>query len=349
MGEVELQDNRPSVYWEDDRLIIRASSIGHPCLFEMVAIGQEYGTTGLPANMYRAFREGHEAEPEIVRQLQDPKYGMVFSSRQVEGELILPNNVVIRYHPDGIVFWEGLGRKYPVRRWVCEIKNLSHDLWMRAVNADDIGATIDEYNWQLSVMMHAERKPAVWVARNKGYPPDPETGIKPYCELEGKLFVQEVMEPIISLEVIAEKAEKIRQGVLGEDILTSDQQCNAPGHWPCRFRHLRPEQEIDMDGVLELEGEEALIMDQKIKRYLYLKGQIDEMQKQAELERDDIVKSVGPEVKTLMTDKFVVPVLQATSSRYRWEDMSPELRAQVEKYKTKKWGKRYIRDIKRRD
>lgn len=345
MGEIELQDNRPSVYWEGNNLIIRASSIGHPCLFELIAIGQGEQTTGLSSNMYRAFGEGHAAEPLIIEELKE-KHGVRFLSTQDEGELILPNQTFIRYHPDGIVFWEKL-------MWVAEIKNLSHDLWTKAVRNNNVGSVISEYPWQLSVMMHAERLPGVWIARNKGYPPDRKTGEKPFCEEQGKLFIQKVEAPPISLDEIKEKAEKVREGVLGEDVLESDRQCDTPNHFPCRFLYLRPEREeenMEDERILELSDEEYTEeFNDLVKQYLTFKGQHDETKKRYEAVRDQIVEFAGSNVKKVITDKWIVPILQSSSSRIAFEDMPDELRKEVEKYQVKKQGSRYVKGIKRRD
>lgn len=352
MAEIDGQDNRPSVYFEGNLLIIRASAIGHPCLYELIAAGQKQETLGLPGTLYRAFREGHEAEPLIIEELErDHKFS--FQTKQVEGELILPDNVVVRYHPDGI---GQVPHGFIFVRAVIEIKNLSHALWIKAVNANTVGAVFDEYNWQLSIMMHAEQLPGQWVARNKGYPPDRDTGIKPYCPDEGKLFIQPlVLEPPIPLHKIQEKAALVREGVLGEDITTTDRQCDAPNHFPCRFLHLRPEPEPDGEnmednpGVLHLEDELGEQADRLVREYLLFKGQADESEKRAKEARDRLIALAGDETTQIVTDKWIIPILQASRQRIEYEKMSPELRAMVEKYKVKSAGARYVRDIKRRD
>lgn len=351
MNEITNQDNRPSVYWEGDLLIIRASAIGHPCLWELIAAGQGYEPLGLPAGIRRAFQEGHDAEPLIIEELEKPERGFVFETKQVEGELLLPGNIAIRYHPDGIGYVPLIFD--PTQKFVFEIKNLSHDVYMKAFRAGNVGATFEEYNSQLSVMMLAEHLPAIWIARNKGYPPDKETGIKPFCSREGEIFVQDpIYEPIIPFEQIAEKAQLIKEGVLGEDLLTTDRECDSPEHFPCRYLHIRPEPEEgsleDSNNIWWPAEDEQEELDSLVRDMLTFKGQADEAKKRYEAIRDTLMEKIPEGVERVVTDQFVIPILQASSNTINWAAMSPELKKVIEKYRTKTPGKRYTRDITRR-
>jgi hypothetical protein len=313
--------------------------------------------------MRRAFQEGHDAEPRIIRRLKE-EYGVEFYSLQVEGELILPDNVVVRFHPDGIgilnpeTFEELIGSDvYAVDRFVVEIKNLSNDLWQRATRYG-IESTFEEYPWQLSSMMIATRFPGLWVARNKGYPPNKDTGVKPPCEDEDRLWFQFVHEPLITIDQIREKARLIKEGVLGEDISTSDRVCETPDHWPCRFLHIRPEpegqeQEVGIQGStfeVDSETEDGHLLDEDIREYIYCKGQVDELTKRRDAARDRILARAGDESKKILTSKWIVPVVNGRgASKLDWASMSEELKKVVKKYQRPGKAYRYLKDITRRD
>jgi hypothetical protein len=381
-----MSDNRASVRWEishggegeDQSLIIRASALGHPCMWELIASGQGIDPGTLPKNMARAFQEGHDAEPLIIRDLEE-KYGFIFHSRQHEGKLHLVDNIYVMYHPDGV----GIVRGWFLRQYchiqiqpvdhetgmkaVFEIKNLSNSLWWDAVKKG-VEETITEYPWQLSAMMQGEGLPGLWICRNKGLPPDKETGVKPYCEHEGKLHFQFVDMPFITHDEMVEKALLIKEGVLGEDLRTSDRPCDTPNHFPCRFLAVRPEPEpgqgrdgeevggegMGASGVLHVSGEDAKVLDEDIRQYLFLKGQAKENKERQDAIRDRIIETgtrlLGRTPEEIQTDKWRVPVKPSYSSGYEWDKMSPELKRAVEKYKKKgKVTGHHVRDIERLD
>lgn len=341
----EEGDNRPSVYYEGHKLVIRASALGGSCLFELVAAAQLYEPVGLPANILRAFEEGKKYESQILKRLQSD-HGFIIYSAQVEGELVLPNDIVIRYHPDAIGRWP----RFPdFKRWVVEIKALSDALWQKAVR-NSVGDVIDEYEWQLSVMMHGEGLPGLWAPFNKGKPPDPETGIRPFCKHEKTLYLEPVFEAPISLEEINDKAQRIKELVDGPDVLESEFGCTDPSHWPCRFQHIRPEPEESdgspQDGVRQVEVGSDLEkrLDELVREYLFNKGQADECKTKADTAKEQILQLSGG-AKRLLTSKWVVPIVNGSNSSLDYTEMPYELKEALKRYK-KTTRYKYLRGIK---
>lgn len=353
----ETQDNRPSAYWEEIDgklwLILRASSFGGECLFELVATGQGEEQVALPGFMRRAFGEGHKLEPIALERL-DKEYGYVEQTAQVEGHLIIPGeNIMIRYHPDGVgqFFKPPYDRYGPVG---IEVKWMRHDSWKRASEpGNSVADIVREYEWQLSIMMHAEKLTFIWVIGNKGFPPDKDTGIKPYCEDEGKIFLDPITVPPIDLQTIIEKAKKIKELILGEDVLTSGMECSDITQFPCRFLHLRPEPEEDQDEevgdcVMEVDSdsEDGREMDRLIREYLTFHGQAAEAKARADRAAELILARAPEGTTAISTDRFVAPIQQNTNTSYAWDEMSPELRRAIAPYKRQKKTRRFLTRVK---
>lgn len=340
-----MGDDRPPVYWEDETLIIRASAIGGSCLWELIAHGQDYPASSYPPNILRAFSEGNTLEPVVIKKLED-EYGFVFLEKQVEGELILGDNVAVRYHPDGIVdmssaVWEEPTATIGNDVWVVEVKALSNDVYQKAVKYG-VASTFDEYPWQLSVMMIGQQMPGVWAVYNKGYPPD-EHGVKKECEDQGKIYLEPHVIPPISLEVIRARAEAIRQGVMGEDILEAGRKCDDPDHWPCLFLHLRPEVEEKVSINSSIDPDDFHEIDQLAREYAFNKGQYDENEMRYQTARDKLVELAGGRTR-LVTDKYQVNIIENKGRDvYDWEAMPRELKEQLEQYKKPGKGFKYIR------
>lgn len=353
--ETEMGDNRPPVYYEDGTMVIRASAVGGSCLWELAAAGQGYKPATLPESLVRAFRAGHELEPRIAKMLEE-KHGFRFESHQDEGHLLIPlgdeSVVKVRFHSDGIA---QVNVPVPIDHWgqneyVVEIKALGDDLWQKAVRGS-VGDCIDEYNWQLSVMMYATGLPAVWCAYNKGKPEKMVDGImqSELCEDKGRLHLEWVDVAPISYQQIAEKVRKIKETVEGEDVVTSGRRCDDPGHWPCRYLHLRPENpsegtsnEVGVDPGIQTQ------VDQLVSRYLAYKGIADETKQAQDRTRDELIELLGDKA-TYITDKWIIPVMQNTSHPVDWSQVSREAKAEIEAAKGDVPGKPYLKGIKRRD
>lgn len=347
-------DNRPPVYYENGTLIIRASALGGSCLWELAAAGQGYPPATLPESLVRAFRAGHELEPVIIKMLAED-YEFQFVTHQEEGHLLIPLDdvvVKIRYHSDGIawILYPAGTPSLGGHQRVVEAKALGNDLWQKAVRGS-VGDCIDEYPWQLSVMMYATGLPGVWAAYNKGIPEKMVDGfpMQELCEDQGKLHLEWVDMPPISYEEIVAKVKAIKEAVEGEDVVSSGKQCDDPGHWPCRYLHLRPEQEDGRAEYVEVDPDDRDKLDELVQRYLGFKGTAEEAKKQQDATRDEIIALVGVEKGTHVTDKWVVPVMQSVSYPVDWSRVSKEAKEEFEAAKGKKIGSSYLKGIKRRD
>lgn len=358
-----MGDDRAPVYYEGSKLVIRASAIGHPCMWELIAAGQGVDSSGAPAWMKRAFQEGHDAEPLIVRFLQEA-HAFEFESHQEQGELVLWKSaddlspvVVMRYHPDGIAnvpdlfMYEHTDCPEMIADYktvVVEIKNLSDGLWQQAVR-HGVESTIADYKWQLSGMMIKENLPGLWVCRNKG---KRVKGVKVPCADEGKYYYQYVPEPLVRPQAFYEKGWAIKEGVDGEDLLTSDRPCDDINHFPCLYRHVRPEPEEELlkDNEVWLVPEELEeTVDEDAKEYVYLKGQIAEMSDRLEAARDRLVARAPEGVKAIQTSKWRVPVRDSHATGYKWDEMPQALKDQLAEFKKSGKTGRHIRDLKRLD
>lgn len=345
-----MGDNRPPVYIEGDNLIIRASAIGHPCLWELIAAGQGEPMAPVPNVLRRAFDEGNLLEPVIIRRLERD-YGFRFESHQSEGELWLGKGVAVRYHSDGVARVQ-TDAWHLSDRMVVEVKALSDALWQIA-RRHTVGGVMDEYNWQLSVMMEGEGLPGLWVAYNKGLPPD-ENGNRPDCPDAGKLLIQTVTDTPVSMTEIQLKASLIMEGVYGEPIISSDRECDTPDHWPCRYLSIRPEPEggSPRREVLIPSDEEKAEFDRLVTEYKTFKGQYDEAKQRYEAARDGITRMAGT-AGFIQTDKFYIPVYQGTAGgNIAWSEVPKELLDKLEAYrKPKRKGTKYLmsKTIKRLD
>lgn len=347
-----MGDDRPAVYWEDDNLIIRASGIGNPCLWELVAIGQQLIALPYPAILKRAFAEGTLLEPVIIKRLEHD-FGVEFESHQTEDELWLSDDCAIRYHPDGIGTihvdtWEKNNIRPTVThirsgriKCVIEAKALTNSLYQQAVSGST-GDVIDEYNWQLSAMMWDTGLPGLWAVYNKGLPPD-DNGNRPHCDDQGKIHLEYVEEPPVSLEELKLKASLIRQGVEGEGLLESDRECDEPDHWPCLYLHLRPVGEAKSTSVLIPDDPDEV--NDLVRTFITFKGQYDESEARYKAARDALVEIAG-DADYIQTPEFYVPIVKGTSVRTDYAAMGKQLKEVFDSYK-KRSSYRYIRGIRR--
>lgn len=300
----DMADNRPPAYWEGDTLIVRCSALGG-CLWELIAAAQDYAPLPPPKFLQKAFEAGQEAEPIVLNYLST--HGWTLVDSQKEAHLRGAPNVLIRYHPDSIGEWEG-------ETFVVEVKALGPDLFSKA-RRHGVGSTIGEYNWQISVMMHGEQLPGMWVAMNK------ETG---------EVIFERIDEPPVPLADILAKVAKL-VGSLDDDLM--DRPCDDPKHFPCRYIHLRPEPEGVEDS---LDVERAGIdkeFDQLAREYLTYKGMKDEAEKKLEVLREQLLAMRGS-FKKAESSRFVITVGQGSTSRVNFDQLKDD--GVYEKYVTKK-------------
>lgn len=352
-----MGDDRPSAYYEDDVLIIRASAIGSSCLWELVAAAQGYEPTPVPDNLQAAFDEGHRLEPVINEMLRAD--GWVITGEQDEGELVISPTLKIRYHPDGFIThsnptpneWE-----FGSIVRILEDKTMADSSWQKAVRGS-VGDVFAEYGWQISVMMWANATPtflrdiplapmpALWVAYNKG-----NSDGSP-CPDQGRLHLQTLDRPPISLDIIRERALHIQALVEGEDILASGRPCDDPTHYPCRFLHLRPVEAPDSitidDSVCIIPADEQEHIDYLIREYVASKGAMDEAKERMDKAKEELIARAGNS-KRIVTETWDVPVVNGTNTSPDWAAMPQELKEEVKKYQ-KQTKYKYLRKIARRD
>jgi hypothetical protein len=266
--------------------------------------------------------------------------------KQDEGELVITPNIVVRYHPDGLTYWKDSAT-------VVEIKALADAGWQKSARYS-VGDYIDEYKWQLSVMMIAEGLPGLWVAFNKGISNGAE------CPDKGRMLYESVMLPPINFTTIRDKAIHIKELIDGDDILASGRECDDTSHFPCRYLHLRPEEStkgwlmsdtpvnnpIEMvDATLSIDDEDKKKhIDFLVREYVVNKGLADEAKAKQDAARDELIE-LSKFHKRMMTDKWLIPIVKGTNTSPDWASMPQDLKDEVNKYK-KSTEYRYLRDIK---
>lgn len=330
-----MSDNRPVAYFENGVLIIRASGLGSDCMLEFVAAAQGWEPQHPPQFLQRAFDRGTELEPQIVEMLEER--GWEIWGSQDEGHLNVSTAVKVRFHPDGIGRWNNTD-------YVVEIKALSDALWSKAARYG-VQSTISEYAWQLSVMMHSYQLPGMWVAFNKGNSNgDP-------CEDQGRLYFQRVLEPLIPLGQIEDKALTIFEKANEENAL--ELECGDPSQFPCRFLYMRREPEDTGPNVApapNLGGKDMADLTQDevdylLRTYVFNKGQVDEADERRKEARDAILKAF-PEDGPIQTNKFKATITSRQPDVIDWENVPQYLKDQLNRYKKPGSKSRYITNVK---
>lgn len=346
-----IGDNRPPVYYEGEKLIIRASAIGSSCLWELVAAGQGHEPSPTPEALQQAYDDGHRLEPVVIRLLRQEGYEI--SGQQDEGDWEILPGIIIRYHPDGII--RKMGWFAPK---ILEVKALADAGWQIAARGS-VGDYIKEYNWQISVMMYHSSLSAMWVAYNKGNSNGDE------CPDQGRLLYETVDRPPIPLATIEDKVRVIKELVDDEDILSTGRPCDDPSHYPCRYLHLRPEPEdsnvvnlrpavTDPDNpniivpteVFMVPDEDKDAVDSDVREYLMFRGQMDEAKEKMEKAKERLIAKANG-AKRLVTDQWVVPVVNGSNSSPDWATMPQELKEEIKKKYTKTTRYKYVKGIKR--
>lgn len=336
MGSWDLPqgDNRPPAYHEGDLLVVRASALGS-CLWELIACAQGHEPSPPPERLQRAFDEGHAAEPVILARLE--KDGWKLRGAQKEGNLKVGRNRVVRYHLDSL----GMSPSDSQTERVVEAKALSDSNWLQA-QRNGI-ETLYEYGLQMSTMQWGEGtngpKPGVWVALNKGGPigDDGEHEDTPH---KGELLIQFIDRPIHSLAEIVQRIRAVADGVAEGDVVMSGRPCDDPSQYPCRFLHLRPEEEPADKGPVTLDPEvwASLAADYDAQRVAEAKAKKakerarDEMKR---LAREAAGAGDGDPTPELISDEW--EVVWEQGSRFSLDESAMAIDGiNVGKYKTEK-------------
>lgn len=98
--------------------------------------------------------------------------------------------------------------------------------------------------------------------------------------------------------------------------------------------HMVPEDELDHVNFL-------------VRDYLTNKGVVDEAEKKMKAAKEELIQMAG-DCKRVITDQWVVPVVDSSNSGYDWAAMPQELKDELLKYKTTT-PYSYLRGIERQD
>lgn len=281
LAVIEEGDNRPAAYKEGDLIVLRASSFGSACIRDLVLhLLGEHDPLPTPPDLQVRFDAGHAAEPHILNRLHVLGWRPVEGAAQKEGELHVLPGVVIRFHPDGVMTAPMFANTDDFTRLV-ECKALAPSSYAQARTKGT--GSLFSYDWQLSVMMHALKLPATWVAlcKNMENPDD----------YQGELHLEHVTTPPKSMGQIVMRARKIVRAY--EEAREGGElpECEDPSIYPCPFLMLRPEKEKD-EGV-RLEGDEADLVDKLGKAYIAARDQEKAAKEAKERARGELLDLAG--------------------------------------------------------
>lgn len=216
--------DKPDVYYEGDKVIYRASSLGS-CIRGLVA-----ARLGIrPANVIKLqhqqyFDEGHLHEGAVIEKLVKQGMNIDDGSGQPDGqhtiELNIRDNIYIRGHVDGIGngYIESLDTTLSDLH-VIEVKSMSKDVydkWIRAGFNE-----FYRYAIQLSIYMSALQMGGVFVAKNRN---------------SGAMDVTVLSHPPLPLAEISERINKVEDWVE----LDSFPFCDFTS-FPCKWFHIHDE------------------------------------------------------------------------------------------------------------
>jgi hypothetical protein len=279
-------------------MVVRASAIGG-CMWELVAHAQQKDAQPYPQFLLNAFARGTELEPIVLGRLE--KLGWTFDGdfTQTEGQLGVGPNRVVRFHPDSV----GSSPNFHHRRLV-EVKSAAHSQFRKA-QLHGVESLFPEYAWQLSVMMHGLRLPAVWVVVDKD---------------NDELHFQYVDKPLIPLGEIVKRVKEVYDGAVGEDIVLAEKPCEQPDQFPCRFIHLRPETEREERAAVAVDPADLEAFEQAAWEYDDARAQEAHLKKVKEECRNRLIALAEACAVGLQgaNEKPALPTLATTSWRVAW-------------------------------
>lgn len=287
-----MADERPPVYREDGKWVVRASSFG-ACTTRLARHAASMPGADVPQSIRDAWNFGTEMEPKIIQRLKaetdwEPlkpgemrKWGKVDRTGQLALELTVADRVTVRCHPDGIVRNRVTGE---IR--VLEVKT-------RARGSSD---PEDDrfYAWQFSIESAVTKLPVLLVVGWK-IPGQDETGATTKIRVleDGDLDVREInvkyrraqiKARAILLARICDQAEK--QGGW-------DEPCDG-NDYPCPFYVLCGNDRGKNDGDYEDVDEGVVELAEKLAGE-YARAAADEKEaaERKKAVRDEIMDLVG--------------------------------------------------------
>lgn len=261
-----MSDNRPPAYYEDQTLVIRASSLGGP-ICQMVASALGNDILPPPKWLQKAFDEGNFWEGPMLEELKRRGWrNYPAIDAQMEHDYHIVPGVIVRFHPDEVMIPVGNevptsreARDFPEGPVLVEAKALSAANYEAATK----GSAADlpyAYDWQLSVMMLALELPAVWVTVDKSQDRS-ENWAAPIGELNddgtfnllapvlATLHAEYVKTPPISKSQIIKRVLEIKRWIEKGALPDDEASHNAN---PCRFLYLCPKAAEQKETVVVL-------------------------------------------------------------------------------------------------
>lgn len=264
----------------------RASSIGSPCLKQLVAARMEYDPLPTPLKIQATFDKGHSTEDRILAQLRKEKpKEWTTTDRQKEVRLEITKNISAVGHIDAVRIpaWRGI-----------EVKSQSDDEYRKGFERS---AFYERYRWQLSVYLLALGKPFdVLVVRRDENP-----------EAELEWYVYEVNEPPVSLAEIRARVLKV-EALARNDTLP--EKCEETV-FPCPYFYLHSEIQ-ESDARLLVEKEDLLVLAKQYKADGVKEKQLKERRDRT---KNAIDQAIDGDKAAIFTDEGVAKISFFNGSR----------------------------------
>lgn len=255
-----MGDDRPSTYIEDTpngpRVIYRASSVGN-CIRGLVASRLGYTPTAHPDWLLNKFAQGVRQEPIILEQLKHRgwkmlpdegmlQYGPRVVGGQLETEIPVGENTIIRCHPDGIAecYALSVGDQWALRSHrVVEAKAFAPNM-VELYESKGI-SHFPYYSMQLSIEMASTGLPGLFILGLKDKDnPDNDCG-------EFKFYFYDT--PPVNIGIIKAKVALAEAWVARGELPPCDW-----AQYPCQFYYLHEEDDTKLVKVVSNPERRAL-------------------------------------------------------------------------------------------
>jgi hypothetical protein len=207
----------------DGTIQYRASGLAN-CTKALVAARLGYEPLSPPEGMAARFREGHDHEPLIVRNLEEIGYKVY--GREASVELVVTSRIKVTGHIDGVAYFQ-----HSSEGAILEMKTQSQDAWDEFERRGWESGFFPKYKLQVSVYMNAMMLPLLLVRKNRNTGEvKTESVVKPfYTRLE-------IKQKVLAIEAAARAA------------MEPPAECDAR-MYPCPYYYLH-EDESDRELVV---------------------------------------------------------------------------------------------------
>lgn len=215
-----MGDDRPNVYEDNGKIIYRASSVGN-CIKSLVAIRSGMEPSPHPDWLLEKFAEGNVNEPIILNHLRSLGWTVDYDGddNQLELELPIGENVIIRCHPDGQAYLT------PDDVHVVEAKAFGQVFWDKYMKH---GITaFPYYATQVTIEMAGTGLPCLWVM-----------GLKDDLGTVVKYHIERITEPPLKIGAIKAKIAKVENWSSRGELPACDYD-----QYPCQFFYLHDDGE----------------------------------------------------------------------------------------------------------